>query len=105
MSDTVRIYYVARSKRKLEDVCSELADAFELPSFVIDCHDTWRYGWSKSENVALNVTRDRGYRVIETWVPNTPSGMNYQILVESSEEAKDTLAILERVLRCKVHRF
>ena len=79
-------YYAARSKAAIEAVCEALSEAFALPAFTYDAHDTWRSAWSSGDHLRLNVTRTKDSRTIETWTPNCPRGVNNQIVLTAARE-------------------
>ena len=76
-------YYAARSDAELAVVCQALRTRFNLPPFEFDAHDTWRYAWSESAAMRLNVTVADDNRTIETWMPSCPTGVNYQVILSA----------------------
>ena len=82
----MNLYFAAGSGAKLETVCEALSAASDLPPFEFDSHDTWRYAWSEGQGLRLNVTKARGYRTVETWMPGCPSGVNYQVILTAERE-------------------
>lgn len=101
----MNIYYAARSAAGLESVCEALSAALELPPFVFDSHDTWRYAWSECRGLRLNVTQARGYHTIETWMPDCPSGVNFQVILTADVEPTDFASMLADALRCEATRY
>jgi hypothetical protein len=89
----------------LESVCEVLSAAFDLPPFEFDTHDTWRYAWSESQDLHLNVTKARGYRTIETWMQGCPSGVNYQVILTAESEPPEFASRLAEALGCETVRY
>jgi hypothetical protein len=98
-------YYSARSEVALEAACEALSEAFALPAFTYDTHDTWRYAWSSGDHLRLNVTRTKGSRTIETWMPNCPRGVNYQIILTAACEPPSFVSLLAAILDAAVARY
>jgi hypothetical protein len=98
-------YYAALSNEKLEVVCEALSEAFGLPSFMYDAHDTWRYAWSRGDHLSLNVTRTEDNRTIETWMPSCPRGVNYQIILKAGRESSNFAARLTAILGADVTKY
>jgi len=92
------VYFAARSGAKLEGVCEALSAGFDLPPFEFDSHDTWRYAWSEGRGIRLNVTKARGYRTVETWMPGCPIGVNYQVILTAESEPPDFASRLAAAL-------
>ena len=101
----MNIYFAAKSGAKLEAVCEALGAGFDLPPFEFDSHDTWRYAWSEGRGLRLNVTKARGYRTIETWMPDCPTGVNYQVILTAESEPPDFAARLAEALGCEPVRY
>jgi hypothetical protein len=98
-------YYGARSREELEVVCEALSEALGLPVFTYDAHDTWHYAWSSGDHLRLNVTRTKDSRTIETWMPNCPRGVNYQIILTATCEPPNFTARLATILGADVARY
>ncbi len=99
------LHYGARSKENLEDVCKALSEVFSLPPFTYDSHGTWRYAWSGGEYLRLNVTQARDRRTIETWIPNSPSGVNYQVILTAPCEPPNFTAQVAAILHAEIVRY
>lgn len=99
------VYYAARSKATLEGVCEALSQAFDLPPFEFDGHDTWRYAWSEGHSLRLNITRASNYRTVETWMPSCPSGVNYQVILSAKAVPAGFELRLAEVLGSVVTRY
>ena len=91
-------YYAARSEAELEEVCSTLQGALGLPAFVFDGHDYWRYAHSGDGRLHINITEAEDDRTIETWTPDSPSGVNYQIILTAIGEPAGFLPRLSHIL-------
>ncbi len=98
-------YYAAGSKAELEVVCDALRVAFDLPAFTFDAHDTWRYAWSSGDHLRLNVTRTKDNHTVETWMPNCPRGVNYQIILTAACEPPNFTSQLAAILDAEVTRY
>ena len=99
------IYFAARSTAQLEAVCEGLRMELELPEFAFDVHDTWRYGWSEREGLRLNITKAQDYRTIETWIPGSPTGVNYQLILTADLEPPKFVAVAAELLGTEVVRY
>jgi hypothetical protein len=86
-------------------VCEALQSVFGLPPFVFDSHDNWRYAWSETEGLRLNVTQADDDRTVETWMPRCPRGVNYQVLLSAAREPPDFAARLAGILGSEVVRY
>jgi hypothetical protein len=91
-------YYVAKSRRRLKTVCELLRNHYCLPEFTFDSHDNWRYAWSSSPDLRFNVTKAQGFSTVETWLPDCPKGVNFQIIVECECEPLDIHEVLADAL-------
>jgi hypothetical protein len=89
----------------LESVCEALGTAFALPPFEFDNHDTWQYARSEGRGLRLNITKARGYRTIETWMPGCPSGVNYQVILTAGSEPPGFASHLARALGSEAVRY
>jgi hypothetical protein len=98
-------YFAARSDVALEEVCSALRADYGLPVFVFDTHDNWRYARSGDDELHLNVTKASDDCTIETWKPDCPTGVNFQIILTSGVEPAGLLALLSEILDCEVVRY
>ena len=74
-------YFSSADAPPLEQVTAVLRREFDLPEFEFDGKASWRWARSSRKGIGFNVTRDERSDVIETWIPGTPSGTRYQILV------------------------
>jgi hypothetical protein len=101
----VDVYFAARSGAKLESVCEALGAAFDLPPFEFDSHDTWRYAWTEGRGLRLNVTKARGYRTVETWMPGCPAEVNYQVILTAESEPPGFASRLAAALGSEVMRY
>jgi hypothetical protein len=97
----VFFFYAARSQARLEEVCVSLQARFEIPPFFIDVHDVWRYAHSQGNGVKLNITKASNYHTIETWMPDCPGGVNYQVILSTENEPEDFISHLSTILGCK----
>ncbi len=101
----MHFYFAARSEATLEKVCEALRVDFDMPPFQFDGHDDWRWGMSEGDDLALNVTRARGYRTIETWMPVCPQSVNYQIILTAECEPEGFASRLAEILDGNVIRY
>jgi hypothetical protein len=101
----VNIYFASRSLAQLEAVCEGFRVAFDLPEFAFDTHDTWRYGWSEGESLRLNITRARDFQTIESWIPDCPTGANYQLILTTDREPPMFVAKAIELLGADVVRY
>jgi hypothetical protein len=99
------MYFAARSDVKLESVCEALGAEFDLPPFEFDSHDTWRYACSEGRGLRLNVTKARGYRTVETWIPGCPTGVNYQVILSADGEPPGFASQLAKALGSEAVRY
>lgn len=101
----ITTYFAASSDASLESVCDALQARLSLPDFYFDCHDSWRYASAQSNAIALNVTRASDSHTIETWMPDCPTGVNFQIIAEFDFEPHDFVAHLRDSLGAKPVRY
>ena len=71
-----------------------------MPAFDFDREESWDYAYSERPGLGLNVSRARKPGVIDSWVPGTPDGSVYQIIVYT----RGTSAHLEDVRRVLLER-
>lgn len=98
-------YYAAHSDAELAQVCSELQAEFGLKDFQYDVHDNWEHAHATKEGLELNVTKADDSNTIEQWIPGTPSGVNYQIIITAQAEPENATDVICRVLRSPVSKF
>lgn len=98
-------YYASQSKVALEAVYDGLSRTFDLPPFEFDSHDSWRYAWSEREGLHVNVTKCRNTRIIETWDPTCPTGVNYQLVFTAPRELPAFQATAFELLGAEVIRY
>ena len=98
-------YYAGSSTVRLRRVCADLRAAFGLSDFEFDVHDHWEYGWATGDGIHFNVTKASDSRTIETWIPVTPAGVNYQIILTAEAEPLEALEVISRALQSSVTRF
>jgi hypothetical protein len=53
----------------------------------------------------LNVTKARGYRTVETWMPDCPSGVNYQIILTAESKPPGFASRLATALGSEAVRY
>lgn len=101
----ITTYFAASSDASLESVCNALQARLSLPDFYFDCHDSWRYASANSSAIAINVTRASDSHTIETWMPDCPKGVNFQIIAEFDSEPDGLDAHLRESLGTKAVRY
>ena len=94
-------YFAALSEVSLESVCSAIQSRYSLPQFVIDDHDTWSYGVSWNNQLHINITKAQDTSTIETWMPDCPEGVNFQVVVESDDEPPELISTLRSALEAE----
>ena len=84
-------YYAALTQVDLDTACQRLARRFSLPPFVADAEfeveDGWQYATSKSENMAVNLSKILEFHRPElwTWMWGAPTKANMQVFVRGTD--------------------
>jgi hypothetical protein len=101
----MNVYYAALSNADLDEVCEALRIKFGLPPFEFDSHDTWRYAQSTGVGMRLNITKADDVSTIETWMPDCPKGVNFQVILSVESEPADFVTHLSEILGSEVVRY
>jgi hypothetical protein len=80
-------YLATNSRLSLEEFCERLRANLDLPPFHYDSEDGDPYAWVDVAHVRINVSRPNKPDRLQEWMPNTPSGSTFQIILIVAEDA------------------
>jgi len=86
-SSRVAEYLATNSGLSLEEFCEGLRARQNLPPFQYDSEDDDPYAWADLPHIRINVSRPARPETLQDWMPNTPSGSTFQIILLVAEDA------------------